>query len=72
VSLPPRPYPQHVYPKGLALGLSDTRSKVHMVNGESTSADEQEIKDVLLEEIWNRPNTVHTSFRKYITYLDKR
>ena len=49
-----------------------TRSEVHMVNGESTSANDQEIQNVLFEEIRDRSDPLYTSFRKYITYLDKR
>jgi len=49
------------------------RSKVPMVNEqEDHSANEQEIQDILFEEIWNRPSTLYTSFRKYSPYLNKR
>jgi hypothetical protein len=71
VSFPPCPCLHHVFPKGLALGVSDTRSKVHTVNGESTSANDQEIQNLLFEEIWNTFDPLYTSFRKYTSYLDQ-
>ena len=35
-------------------------------------ADYQKIQNVLLEEIRNRSDSLHPSFRKYITYLNQR